>query len=104
MEKTLIIAALALAGCATTPSGVAKTEIEGTIPSAKSAQAFATCVAESLPATAQFRQNGNGYVIVVEVGFRLFRADFTPTASGSVAELRSTGPTDWEGREVVQCA
>jgi len=105
MKRLIIIAALALAGCATTPAGLSKTRVEKTIASAKPAAAFATCFAESLPGTPELRSLDGKYWVLIEVfGTPRHRWDFTPTANGSVAELRSTGLAGAESGKVERCA
>lgn len=104
MKQLCIIAALALAGCATTPAGLAETSLERTVSSTKTAEAFATCVAENLPGGAEMRSAEGRYWVLVKIfGSPRYRADFIPTETGSVAELRSTAATGW-GKEVDRCA
>lgn len=104
MKKLLVIAAFALGGCATTPSGLASTSVEDRVTSTKSAKDFAICVAESLPG-ATLRDDGTRYWVLVDVfGVPRFRWDFIPTESGSIVEIRSTAVGGAGTREVRRCA
>lgn len=105
MRKIAAFAALALTGCATTPAGLADTRVEKTILSDKTPEAFAVCVAESLPGMAELRSLEGRYWVLMEVfGTPRHRWDFKPTESGSVAELRSTGLAGSESGKVERCA
>ena len=104
MRKFALIAALALAGCATTPDGLARKEVKSVIPSTKSAKEFATCVAENLP-SASLRDDGERYWVVQDMfGFPSFRWDFIPTETGSIAETRSTALGDAGAKDAKKCA
>lgn len=105
MKQLCTIAALALSGCATTSAGLAETAVEQTVASPKSAEAFAVCVAESLPGGAQLRSLDGKFWVLVEVfGVPRYRADFLPTETGSIALLRSTAATGWKRSEVARCS
>lgn len=105
MKPTAALAALALAGCATTPAGLAETRVEKTISSEKTPEAFAVCVAENLPGSVELRSLEGRYWVLIEVfGTPRHRWDFTPSATGSIAELRSTGIAGSESGKVQDCA
>lgn len=89
----LIAAMPALAGCAASAEGLYKTNVEDTIRSTKTPEAFAVCLAEKLIGENPLRHEGdhwwvlrlNGYMVPV------VRWDFFPEpGGGSRAELRST--------------
>jgi hypothetical protein len=104
MRHTLLIAALALSGCATTPAGLASTEVKKTVASAKPAKEFALCVAENLPG-ATLRDDGTRYWVLMDVfGVPRFRWDFIPTESGSIAEARSTAIGNSGAKDAEKCA
>ena len=104
MKQLIFIAALALAGCATSPSGLASTSVESSVTSTKSAKDFAICVAESLPG-ATLRDDGTRYWVLFDVfGVPRFRWDFIPTETGSVVEIRSTAVGGAGTKEVRRCA
>src|SRR3546814_3651415 len=95
--RSLVFAVLLLGGCATTPAGLQSTRVEATVSSSKSSADFATCVAEHLMGDAELRSSGDHYWVLRSVfGVPRHRRDFTPSDSGSVAELRSTGLARWE--------
>jgi hypothetical protein len=105
MKRLYILGPLALAGCATTPAGLAETRVERTIMSSKSAEEFAVCVAEHLPGGAELRSFAGKYWVLIEVfGTPRHRWDFTATENGSIAELRSTGLAGSEANKVQNCA
>lgn len=92
MKAIYLTALAALSGCATTPAGLADTDVKTSIASSKTPAAFATCFAESIAGGAQLRNNGEHYwVLRMALGVPRHRWDFKPTAAGSIAELRSTG-------------
>lgn len=104
MKQLCIVAALALAGCATTPAGLAETRVEKSVTSQKTAQVFALCVAENVSG-AILRDDGARYWVLLEVfGTPRHRWDFIPTETGSIAELRSTGIAGDESGSVEDCA
>lgn len=104
MKKITLLAALALSGCATTPAGLAQTDLEETVKSTKTAAAFATCLAENM-ASASLRNEGARYWVLVEIlGTPRFRYDFTDTDKGSIAEVRSTAIGGAATKELKACA
>lgn len=83
---------LLLAGCASSSAGLYSTGVKSTVESEKTSQQFATCVAEALMGDTELRSDGEHYwVLRMVMGVPRHRWDFTPTATGSKAELRSTG-------------
>lgn len=106
MQRVLpLVSAVALAGCATTPAGLADTRVEKTVASSKSSQAFANCVADNLPGDVQIRSEGAHYwVMIYTFDTPRHRWDFTPTTEGSVAQLRSTGLAGAMTGTVEKCA
>lgn len=106
MSKFLPLAALLfLCACATSPASLAQTRVEKTVLSSKSAETVATCVAENLTGDAQLRSLGDHYwVIRYTFGTPRHRWDFTNTADGSIAELRSTGLAGSGADRVEECA
>ena len=103
MRRIALIAALALAGCATTPAGLAKTNVEKTFTSTKTALAWATCVAENTP-EAELRSDGTRHwVLVSEFGVPRIRWDFIPTEGGSIVEQRTTAFIGKQSRMVEKC-
>lgn len=104
MKQIALITALALAGCTTTPAGLAKTGIKETIPSEKPAKEFALCVAERVPG-ATLRDDGERYWVLVDVwGVPRFRFDFIPSETGSIAEMRSTAVGKSGVKDIRRCA
>lgn len=104
--RYVLIAAVMLTGCATTPAGLSGTRVEKVIESGKTPQSFATCVAESLAGEVQLRSEGEHYwVLRIVYGVPRHRWDFTARPSGgSKAELRSTGLTGAGADKVQSCA
>src|SRR3546814_2699983 len=103
--RSLVFAVLLLGGCATTPAGLQSTRVEATVSSSKSSADFATCVAEHLMGDAELRSSGDHYWVLRSVfGVPRHRWDFTPSDSGSVAELRSTGLAGAGQDKVRDCA
>lgn len=101
--RSLPILFLALAGCATTPAALGRDEVSRTIASTKSAAVVARCAADNFPASmTSIRDLGEGRWYVI-LGDR-HRWDFTPTATGSVAELRSSGVMGSRSTTVERCA
>lgn len=104
MKQLVLIAALAVSGCATTAAGLSETRVEKTFESAKPAEAFALCAAENI-ASSNMRSDGTRHWVLIEVyGVPRHRWDFTPTATGSRAELRSTGFGGSGSGAVERCA
>jgi len=107
MRKFAVLAALLVTGCATSSAGLERMGVEFTVPSQKSAQAFATCAAEVLQGSVELRGAGNHYWILRPnaLGVPIVRWDFKdqPTG-GSIAELRATAIIG-AGKDKVQgCA
>jgi hypothetical protein len=95
MTRTIkaALAAMTLGGCATSSAGLYQTKVETAIPSTKTSQQFATCVAETLQGNNPMRNDGDHYWVVRLNGFQvpIIRWDFVPKPEGgSVAELRTT--------------
>ena len=53
-----------LSGCATSAAGLARTDVEMRLTSAKSSQAVATCAAEAMIGNNQLRNEGDHYWIL----------------------------------------
>lgn len=110
MTKRLTVPALLmllLGGCATSASGVAATEVEQTLTSGKSAQAWATCFAESLAGNNELRGAGDHWWVLRMSQYGVMaRWDFRDRPEGgSVAELRSTPHVGGNGVEKARnCA
>lgn len=109
MRKVLMIAAAALStsGCATSAAGLQRMGVETTIPSQKTAQNFATCVAEVLQGSVELRGSGNHYWVLRPNGFGvpIVRWDFKDLATGgSIAELRATALMGAGKDKVEVCA
>lgn len=105
MKPAIVLFALLIAGCATTPAGLSQTRVEATVPSDKPAAAFATCVAESLAGNAELRSDGTRYWVLRSVaGTPRHRWDFIPAGDGSIAELRSTALAGGAQDKVRACA
>lgn len=104
--RYLPLAFLALAGCTMSASGLSKTEVEQTLTSTKSPQAFATCAAETMIGNPQLRGEGDHYWILRMNGYGVptARWDFTATGTGSRAELRSSIPVNTGDERVKACA
>ena len=104
MKQLLVIAALALSGCATTAASLAETRVEKTISSGKTAAKFALCAAENLTSS-EYRTDGERHWVLVQVyGVPRHRWDFVPTSDGSIAELRSTGLAGAGAGAVERCS
>jgi hypothetical protein len=102
-----LMIALVLSGCAASPAGLARTAVKSTVPSNKSAQEFATCVAEVVLEQAELRGSGDHYWVLREngVGIPVVRWDFTnQVAGGSIAELRATAYAGAAKDKVRACA
>lgn len=98
---------LALGGCAMSSAGLSKSDLDMTIPSTKSPQIFATCVAETMIGDPQIRSDGTNYWIIRFNGYQIpvARWDFKPSSDGgSVAELRSTIGINTGDERVKACA
>lgn len=97
---------LALGGCATSAAGLAETGVKLTVPSPKTTEAFARCVAEALNAKAQIRNEGIHYWVVRynTLGMAGSRWDFRPSGTGSIAELRAAINVNAGGDKVRSCA
>lgn len=105
MRLLILPAVLAVAGCATSAAGLYATRVEKTVTSTKTPQSFATCVAEAFAGDVQLRSEGDHYwVLRVIMDVPRHRWDFTPTATGSLAELRSTGLAGAGEDKVRACA
>lgn len=92
MRLAAVLTSLALGACASTPAGLYETDVKEVVTSSKTPASFATCYAESIAGEAQLRSEGEHYwVLRIVMGLPRHRWDFTPTATGSKAELRSTG-------------
>lgn len=106
MRKTLLIATLALSGCATTAQGLLESPIEDEISSDKSAQVFATCVVENITYGGQLRSDGERYWVIRNNtwGAPITRWDFVPTENGSRAELRTSINVNTGKGKVEDCA
>ena len=95
MKKRVLLAAplAILAGCATSSAGLYRTSVETTIPSKKTSQQFALCVAETLQGNNPLRNEGDHYWVIRTNGYGIpiIRWDFQPQPDGgSIAELRTT--------------
>ena len=93
MRVAFVALAMLLPGCATSPAGLAQMGVEETLQSKKSAQDFATCVAEILQGQAELRGSGDHYWVLRENGWGvpIVRWDFKNVVTGgSIAELRAT--------------
>lgn len=104
--KYAFIALLALSGCATSAAGLADSKVDTTVTSPKSAQAFATCVAEALVGNNQLRNDGDHYWVLRlnTFGVPISRWDFRNTQNGSTAELRATINVNSGDEKVRACA
>lgn len=106
-QSAVILAASALAGCATSAGGLQRSQVETTIDSAKSPQAFATCVAEVLIGNNQLRNDGDHYWVLRLNGYGVptARWDFLPRPEGgSRAELRASVSINTGDDKVRRCA
>jgi hypothetical protein len=107
MKNVMLVALLALSGCATSAAGLGRTNVEMTVTSQKPSQAFATCVAEALIGNNQLRNEGDHYWILRFNGYGIAvsRWDFKPNpAGGSIAELRATISINTGDERVKACA
>lgn len=105
MRIIIIAACIALTGCASTSAGLYETAVRKTVDSSKNAQQFATCAVENFAGDAQLRSEGERYWIIrMVMDVPRHRWDFTPTATGSKAELRSTGLAGSGDDKVQGCA
>lgn len=103
----LLIAPAALAGCAMSAKGLGETNVEMTLESEKSSQAWATCVAEALAGNTQLRNDGDHYWVLRYNGYNVAvsRWDFRPQPEGgSRAELRATISINTGDEKVRACA
>lgn len=92
--RAILLSAILLGGCATTPAGLAKTNVERTVTSEKSSANFATCAAEHFNGDVTLRSSGDHYWILISIhDYPRYRWDFRPSGAGSIAEGRSTGLT-----------
>ena len=88
----IAVVALFLTGCATSSAGLERSNVEATLHSTKTPQAWATCVAESMIGNTQLRNDGDHYWVLRISGYGIpyVRWDFRPEGSGSRAELRAS--------------
>lgn len=107
MRKLIALGAIVTSGCATSAAGLERMGVESTIPSQKSAQAFATCVAEVVQGSAELRGSGNHFWVLRSNMYDvpIVRWDFKdlPTG-GSIAELRATAVMGAAKDKVQGCA
>src|SRR5690606_3908537 len=104
-QTSLLVLSCALAGCATSSAGLYETSVKRTVLSQKSSSEFATCVAEAFTGDSQLRSSGDHFwVLRMVLDVPRHRWDFTPTPTGSKAELRSTGLAGAGTDKVESCA
>ncbi|NIJ37920.1 starvation-inducible outer membrane lipoprotein [Sphingopyxis panaciterrae] len=106
MRLTVAIAALALTGCAASPAGLGKDEIDMTLVSPKKPDVVAGCIALSLQGdNPAIRADENHYVVVRKNGFGapVIRWDIIGTDTGSRLELRSSLPVGSGSDKVKAC-
>jgi hypothetical protein len=97
-------AALAVSACALSPKSLAELPPKVTIASRGSAQAVATCVAESLIGWTELRGSGSHYW-AVRFSFPMNRWDFVDQpGGGSVAVLRGQNALSDAQDKVRACA
>lgn len=106
MKAIILAAGLSLGGCTMSAKGLANSDLDMTVASTKSAQAFATCSAESMIGNNQLRNDGDHYWILRTnmYGVPITRWDFKPTPNGSIAELRSSLGVNVGDERVKACA
>lgn len=98
---------LALTGCAASSAGLYREPVEFSVASNRSAQDFATCVAEVVQGPAELRGSGGHWWVVraTGAGTPVVRWDFTDKpAGGSIAELRATAIMGAAKDKVERCA
>ena len=97
---------MAVAGCATSGTGLSRMEAATVYHSSQPARAFATCVAESLLWDADLRGDGSHYWILRNnAGLSGTRWDFIDQPyGGSVAELHATSIASAARDKVRACA
>lgn len=107
--KTVVAITFAtfLSSCAMSAAGLAETDVEMMIPSERSSQDFAICVAESLIGDVELRNSGSHYWVLRQnaYGVPVSRWDFRPRPDGgSNAELRATISINTGDERVRNCA
>lgn len=103
----VLVSALAVSGCATSAAGLAESDVEMTLFSEKSPQAWATCAAESMIGSVDLRNDGTNWWVLRSNNFQtpVARWDFTPVAAGgSKAELRATISINTGDERVKACS
>lgn len=109
MRRMMLVAgaAAALCGCATSPAGLLKSDVEQTVVSGKSSKDFAQCVQSTMIGNNPIANDGEHYWILRLNGYGLpaSRWDFYPLPNGgSKAELRAAISINTGDERVENCA
>jgi hypothetical protein len=101
------LALLSVSGCAATLDGLGRDEVDVTLTSAKSAEAFAGCFALALQGDNDIiRLSADHFVVSRKNGYgvNVVRWDFKTAPNGSIAELRSSSPVGEAVDKARTCA
>ena len=105
MIVRIIVPALLLAACSTTPMSLSDKPVALAIDSAKPPQALANCIAEAMT-NASVQDEGSGHFLVVRSNNygAIGRWDVYPAPNGSHAEWRRAGSLTTGGQAGQRCA